>query len=206
MKYLLPLLLCFRCMAQLPVVPATGNSALSGGFNPDGYANLFVELFSDNSGSMTNLIDGSTVTKWINIKSIFPFTDSQTWFQSGDATTTYSATGNAIVGPCVNFSASTTRMQLGATFSTNQPTTVFVVAQSATAANQTLVDCLVASGNRNLVRSTTTGSLIFAGSSITSTHTQLTNWIVWSAVFNGASSYWRTNDCQRLHCCLSVQR
>jgi len=180
-------------MAQLPVIPVTGNSTQSGGFNPDGYANLFVEVFSDNSSSMTNLVDGSAVTKWINIKNIFPFTDSQTWFQSGDATTTYSATGNAISGPCVNFSASTTRMQLGATFTTNQPTTLFIVEQSSSLTSQTFFDCLVASGNRNLVRSTTTGSLIFAGSSITSTHTQLTNWIVWSAVFNGANSYWRTN-------------
>jgi hypothetical protein len=166
-------------------------------FDPTNYPNLFVELLSDDSKSLAiPNTNNAPLVFWTNIAPVSFANNGFVDFFHGTAPT-YNTNGNALGGPCADFTSYTGWGFNGAksTF-TNQPVTCFVVAQSSAAANQTLFDGFDSFGDlgRLLLRSTTSGSLMYAGSTVSATHTQLTNWIVWSAVYNSnGPAYWRTN-------------
>ncbi len=199
MKYLLPLLLCFRCMAQLPVVPATSSGSFTPPFNLLTITNLFIELLGYDSRSLTNYGNGNIITNWIDLSGQGNnFTNS-----SGSRNPLYQAVATPVNQPASQVSdsggVSGEWLNCISNVGTNQPTTVFIVQKWSGALNgwlhnlQFFFDSTAGGREAYVHNETATFADVFAGSVTTPPNDTNQNWMVWSFVYDGANSYVSTN-------------
>lgn len=199
MKYLLPLFLCLRCFAQLPVIPATGTGTPSTTFDLLTITNLFIELLGYDSRSLTNYGNGNIITNWIDLSGQGNnFTNS-----SGTHNPLYQAIATPANQPASQ--VSDTAGLLGEwlncinNLGTNQPTTVFIVEKWSGNLNgwfnnlQFFFDS-TAGAREAYVHNENVGQAdVYAGTITTPPNDTNKNWMVWSFVYDGANSYVSTN-------------
>lgn len=215
------LFLPLACLAQHPLVTGAGidwrRATTAAPFDPSTVNGLFIELLADNILSQPTNTDGSNVKWWTNVAP--PFASGNDSYISRNAS--HLPVYHSGSPPYVDFSEQTTAngtagnvryMSNGNTYGTNQPITWYAVLNqpdqydtNATFKSSVIFDVSTGGSNRELWETFTGGAATWEGAFNAGTATietglgsykNLGQWVVWTAVFNGASSVIYTNNVQ----------